>query len=231
MGLNVIMLGAPGAGKGTQAERFARQRGLAKISTGDILRRGVREQLSMALLAKAKMERGELVDDEPMVALVRDRLAQPDMDAGFVLDGFPRTVSQARSLDVIIEERRKGPLVVVDLVVPEEELVRRLAGRLICSKCGTSAESADGQGMTCRRCGGTLVQRVDDSEQVVLERLRVYSTTTKPLVDYYRGRPTFRTVNGAQPPERVALDMEATIDDAAGQVARTALGAPGLSRR
>ena len=231
MGLNVIMLGAPGAGKGTQAERFARQRGLAKISTGDILRKGVREQLPMALLAKAQMDRGELVDDEPMVALVRERLAQPDTDAGFVLDGFPRTVSQARSLDVIIEEQRKGPLVVVDLVVPGEELVRRLAGRLICSKCGTTAESADSPGMTCRRCGGTLVQRADDSEQLVLERLRVYSTTTKPLVDYYRGRPTFRTVNGAQPPERVALDLEATIDDAAGQEARTASGAPGLTRR
>lgn len=231
MGLNVIMIGAPGAGKGTQAERFARQRGLAKISTGDILRRGVREQLPMALLAKAKMDRGELVDDEPMVALVRERLAQPDTDAGFVLDGFPRTVSQARSLDAIIEERQKGPLVVVDIAVPEAELVRRLAGRLICSKCGTNAESADGPGMTCRHCGGPLVQRVDDSEQVVLERLRVYSTTTKPLVDYYRGRPTFRTVNGAQPPERVARDLDATVDDAAGQVARTASGAPGLSRR
>lgn len=228
MGLNVIMLGAPGAGKGTQAERFARQRGLPKISTGDILRQGVKDQLPVALVAKAKMDRGELVDDETMVAIVRERLAQPDTDAGFVLDGFPRTVSQARSLDAIIEERGNGPLVVVDIVVPEEELVRRLAGRLVCSKCGTNAEPADGPGTTCRRCGGTLVQRADDSEQVVLERLGVHARTTKPLVDYYRGRPTFRTVNGAQPADRVARDLDATIDDAAGQGARAA---PGLSER
>src|SRR5688572_29249118 len=137
MALNVIMLGAPGAGKGTQAERFARQRGLPKISTGDILRQGIKDQLPVALVAKAKMDRGELVDDETMVTIARERLARPDTNAGFVLDGFPRTVSQARSLDAIIKERGNGPLIVVDIVVPEEELVRRLAGRRICSKCGT----------------------------------------------------------------------------------------------
>ncbi|MBF8300823.1 MAG: adenylate kinase [Acidobacteria bacterium] len=227
MGLNVIMLGAPGAGKGTQADRFARQRGLPRISTGDILRQGVKDQLPVALVAKARMDRGELVDDETMVTIVRERLARPDTDAGFVLDGFPRTVSQARSLDAIIDARGNGPLVVVDIVVREEELVRRLAGRRICSTCGTNAEPADGAGTTCQRCGGTLVHRVDDSEQVVIERLKVYYRTTQPLVDYYLGRPTFRTVDGAQPPDRVAQALDATIDAAAGQGACAPVGAQG----
>src|SRR5918996_2750545 len=139
MGLNVIMLGAPGAGKGTQAERFARQHGLPKISTGDILRQGIKDALPVALVAKAKMDRGELVDDETMVAIVRERLKKPDTSGGFVLDGFPRTVSQASALDRIVEERGNGPLIVVDIEVPEADLVRRLAGRRICSKCGENA--------------------------------------------------------------------------------------------
>jgi adenylate kinase len=229
MGLNVIMLGAPGAGKGTQAERFARQRGLPKISTGDILRQGIKDQLPVALVAKAKMDRGELVDDETMVTIVRERLARPDTNAGFVLDGFPRTASQARSLDAIIDDRGKGPLVIVDIVVPEEELVRRLAGRRICSKCGHNASPSGGA--TCQLCGGMLEQRVDDTEQVVIDRLKVYHRATEPLVDYYRGRPTFRTVNGAQPADRVARELDATIDDAAEEGARAALGAPGSAGR
>lgn len=222
MGLNVIMLGAPGAGKGTQAERFARQRGLPKISTGDILRQSVRDDLPVALEAKLKMDRGELVDDETMVTIVRERLVRPDTDAGFVLDGFPRTLSQALALDGIIEERGKGPLLVVDIVVPEEALVSRLAGRRICSKCGTNAEPADGVGTSCQRCGGTLVYRADDSEQVVLERLRVYRHASEPLVGYYRERPTFCTVNGAQPPDRVAEELSTTIDIAAARTCAVA---------
>ena len=229
MGLNVIMLGAPGAGKGTQAERFAQRRGLPKISTGDMLRQGIKDELPVALVAKAKMDRGELVDDETMVTIVRERLARPDTNAGFVLDGFPRTVRQARSLDAIIDERGNGPLVIVDIVVPEEELVRRLAGRRICSRCGHNAGPADGT--TCRLCGGAFEQRADDSEQVVIERLKVYHRATEPLVDYYRGRPTFRTVNGAQPADRVARELDATIDDAAGEIARAALRAPGSAGR
>jgi adenylate kinase len=229
MGLNLVMLGAPGAGKGTQAERFARLRGLPKISTGDILRQGIKDELPVALVAKAKMDRGELVDDETMVKIVRERLARPDTNAGFVLDGFPRTVSQARSLDAIVDERGTGPLVIVEIVVPEDDLVRRLAGRRICSKCGHNARPSDEK--TCQLCGGTLVQRPDDTEQVVSERLKVYHRATEPLVDYYRGRPTFRTVNGAQPADRVARELDATIDDAAGEGARAALGAPGPAGR
>ena len=221
MALNVVMLGAPGAGKGTQAERFALEHGLPKISTGDILRQGVRDRLPVALVAKAKMDRGELVDDDTIVAIVRERLARQDTEAGFVLDGFPRTVSQARALDAIVEERGKAPLLIVDLVVPEADLVSRLAGRRVCSKCGANAEPADGVGTTCQRCGGTLVHRADDNEEVVRERLSVYARATRPLVEYYSGRPTFRTVNGAQTPDRVAKELDATIRDAAAQGARS----------
>jgi adenylate kinase len=214
MGLNVIMMGPPGAGKGTQAARLARDRGLLKISTGDILREAVREQNPVALEAKARMDRGELLDDQTMIAIVRDRLLRPDAAPGFVLDGFPRTVTQARALDQIIGERDNGPLLIVDVVVPEDELVRRLASRRICSKCGVNADPFDA-GSECGKCGGELVQRKDDSKDIVLERLKVYERATRPVLEYFRERPTFRVVNGAQTPERVAHELDTMIDDAA----------------
>jgi adenylate kinase len=215
MALNVIMLGAPGAGKGTQAERFAQKHGVPRISTGDILREGIKQGLPLALKAKEKMDRGELVDDETMIGIVRERLSRPDAAAGFVLDGFPRTVYQGRALDTIMTERGNGPLIVVDIVVPQQELVLRLSTRRICSKCGANADPSDSEGTTCRLCGGTLEYRTDDSDRVVLERLKVYAENTRPLFDYYGARPTFRTVNGAQPADRVADELEATILDAA----------------
>lgn len=223
MALNVIMMGPPGAGKGTQAGRFARERGLLKISTGDILRESIKAGLPVAQRAKELMDRGELVDDDTMIAIVRERLMRPDAQRGFVLDGFPRTVAQAEALDCIVAERNNGPLVVVDVRVPERELVRRLAGRLICAKCGTNAElpkAGDTAPAACAKCGGELVQRTDDNEEVVRERLKVYDRATKPLVDFYRDRPTFRVVNGAQAPGKVAHELDTVIDDAALVVAR-----------
>jgi len=218
LALNVIMMGPPGAGKGTQAWRFARERGLLKISTGDILRDVVKAGTSVGLRAKALMDRGELVDDATMIDIVRERLMQSDAQPGFVLDGFPRTVVQAEALDRIVAERANGPLVVVDVQVPDEELVRRLAGRMICSTCGANAEpptAGEPSATRCAKCSGELVQRTDDNEQVVLERLKVYERATKPLVEFYRDRPTFRIVNGAQAQERVAHELDTVIDDAA----------------
>jgi adenylate kinase len=173
MGLNVIMMGAPGAGKGTQAGRFARERGLPKISTGDMLREAIKAGHPVALEAKARMDRGELVDDDTIIAIVKDRLQQPDAQKGFVLDGFPRTVAQARALDEIMTQRNNGPLIVVDVMVPPEELVRRLAMRRICVDCGNNADpAATGK---CLKCGGRLEQRADDDQDVVRERLNVYT--------------------------------------------------------
>ena len=232
MALNVIMMGPPGAGKGTQAGRFARERGLLKISTGDILREGIKAQLPVAMRAKELMDRGELVDDATMIAIVRERLMRPDAERGFVLDGFPRTVPQAQALDTIVAERNRGPLVVVDVRVPEHELVRRLAGRLICGSCGTNAEppkEGTPASTVCRKCGGELVQRADDNEQVVRERLNVYERATKPLVDFYRDRPTFRIVNGAQSQQRVAHELDTVIDDAAAVSAAVTSAAAAVS--
>jgi adenylate kinase len=214
MGLSVIMMGPPGAGKGTQAGRFARERGLLKISTGDILRDAIKARNPVALEAQAKMDRGELVDDATMIAIVRERLTRPDAAPGFVLDGFPRTVAQAQALDELMLERGNDPLVIVDVVVPEAELVRRLAGRRICAACGTNADPF-GASETCRACDGMLVQRSDDTADVVLERLKVYQRATRPVLEFYRERPTFRVVNGAQAPEVVARELDTMIDDAA----------------
>ena len=209
MALNLIMLGPPGAGKGTQAERFARTRGIPKISTGDILRDAVHAGTPLGQRARPVMDRGELVSDDIMIPIVAERLNRDDARGGFVLDGFPRTVPQAQALDRIMTGR--DALIVVQIVVPEAELVRRLASRMVCDDCGANGVPGE---IVCRRCGGRLVQRTDDSDAVVLERLRVYNTSTKPLVDFYCKRPTFRAINGAQAPELVAADLAAAIEAA-----------------
>jgi len=217
MALNLLMLGPPGAGKGTQAERFARTRGIPKISTGDILRTAIHEGTDIGRRARAIMDRGELVNDEVMIGIVRERLERSDTAEGFVLDGFPRTVAQAAALDTIMTGR--DPLIVLDIVVPEAELVRRLGTRMICEHCGANAPIGDGTS-ACKRCGGRLVQRADDNQAVVLERLKVYHGQSEPLVEYYRVRPTFRSIDGAQPAEKVAADLAAAIEAAgAGAVA------------
>ncbi len=216
MALNLIMLGPPGAGKGTQAERFAQLKGIPKISTGDMLREAVKAGTEIGLRAKAIMDRGELVSDDVMIQVVEERLNREDARDGFILDGFPRTVAQAQALDGVMTGR--APLIVVDIVVPEAELIRRLGARLVCGSCGSNADPSDAQAQqtrACVRCGGPLQQRADDNEAVVRERLKVYHRNTAPLVEYYRERPTFRAVDGAQPPEGVAEALAAAVEQAA----------------
>jgi adenylate kinase len=217
MGLNLVMLGPPGAGKGTQAKRFAAARRLPHISTGDMLREAVAAGTEVGLRAKAVMEQGGLVSDEIIVGVVGERLAKPDAQAGFLLDGFPRTVAQALALDGMMAGR--DALVVIDIAVADDELVRRLTSRRVCSQCGTNADvPAPGEPVpaSCTRCGGALTQRADDREEVIRERLKVYARDTRPLVDFYRDRPTFRAVDGAQAPEQVGRDLAAAVDSAAG---------------
>ncbi len=209
MAVNLIMLGPPGAGKGTQAESFARERRIPRISTGDMLREAVQFGTPVGLAAKVRMDQGALVSDDLIVALVRERLERPDTRGGFVLDGFPRTVAQAGALDALMAGR--DPLVVVEMVVPGEVLVRRVLGRRICSRCGVNAGPAD---EACATCGGSFVQRSDDSERVVRERLNVYERDTRPLVAYYRCRPTFRTVDGNRPPDEVAAAIRGAVTSA-----------------
>jgi len=210
MSLNVIMLGAPGAGKGTQADRFARAKGIPRISTGDILRDAVQRGTPLGLQAKAIMARGELVSDDIVIGIVRERLGRDDAQNGFVLDGFPRTVPQAAALDTIMQGR--DPLIVVDIVVPADEIARRIGSRLVCCACGTNVDDRNpAKAGACGKCGGRLVQRADDNAETVKERLRVYERQTKPLVEYYQVRPTFKSINGAQTPDQVAVDLNAAI--------------------
>ena len=210
--MNIVMLGPPGAGKGTQGERLAARHELPKISTGDILREAVQGKTELGLIAKATMEAGNLVSDDTMIAIARERLARDDAKRGFVLDGFPRTVVQATALDAMIDGR--GPLVVVNIVVPEEVLVRRLATRRICGTCGANA--AVEWTATCEKCGGELIARVDDGVDIVLERLKVYLRQTEPLVDYYSTRSTFRSIDGNRPPDVVSDAIDAALRELCG---------------
>jgi len=211
--LNVIMLGPPGAGKGTQAERLARSRGIPKISTGDIPREAVQAGSPLGVAAKNAMEAGNLVGDDLMIGIVEERLTRTDASYGFVLDGFPRTVVQAIELDRMVDGR--GPLVVLQMVVPEDVLVRRLATRRICGSCGANAEP---EGTVCGRCGGSFVTRVDDGVEIVRERLKVYLRQTEPLVDYYSPRASFRAIDGNQPPDVVTGAVDGALEAATRKV-------------
>lgn len=204
--MRLVMLGPPGAGKGTQAESFARSRGIPRISTGDVLRQVARAGAEADRKARALMDAGHLVDDDTVIGIVRERLAAADAARGFVLDGFPRTLVQAEALDLLLDDRE--PLVIVDIEVPDETLAQRLRGRLVCQGCGTPATV----GMqACGKCGGTLAPRTDDEFAVVQQRLKVYAAQSRPIVEYYRRRPTFRSVDGDQPQEAVAADIAAAV--------------------
>ena len=211
MAINVIMLGPPGAGKGTQGERFAMGHRIPRISTGDILRDAMHAGTPLGKAVKDVIDRGELVSDQVMIDIVTERLTRPDTESGFVLDGFPRTVAQAEALDGMMAAR--DPLIVLDIVVPESELARRLLTRMICEACGHNADGRETQPGVCHFCGGKLTQRADDNASIVLERFKIYQSATKPLVDFYRARPTFRSINGAQSLDRVAADLTAAVED------------------
>jgi adenylate kinase len=203
--LRVVMLGPPGAGKGTQASSMAKDHGLVKISTGDILREAVAHGTRLGRQIQSRIEAGNLVSDSTMVEIVQDRLALDDAKKGYVLDGFPRTQPQARALDAMIAG--EGLLTVLLIEVPFEELVRRLQARRVCGRCGKNADPGLPEGIRCSRCGGQYVTRVDDSDGVVRQRLTVYLEETEPLVTYYDGRPTFFRINGNLPPAAVTAQI------------------------
>ena len=209
MALNVVMLGPPASGKGTQAVRLAQSRGIPKISTGDILREAAQSGTELGLRAKALMDRGELLGDAEMIGIVKERLARPDAAKGYILDGFPRTVGQAEALDAMLQGE---PLIIIDLAVPDAELLKRMQTRRVCSKCAAIAEPGSNR-KSCERCGGPMITRADDSDEHVRQhRLDVYARESKPLLDYYRGRATFRSINGAQAPDQVAKELATKID-------------------
>ena len=203
----VIFLGAPGAGKGTQARRLAAEAGVPQVATGDMLREAVAEGTRLGLEAKRYMDSGALVPDEVVIGLVDERLAKPDAAGGYVLDGFPRTVAQAEALDGLLERRRQQLDRVIFFDVSRPELIRRLTGRRICRQCGaafhlvSAPPKAAGR---CDQCGGELYQREDDAEATVTRRLDVYETQTAPLLDYYLRRGLLVRVAGEGAMEDVA---------------------------
>ena len=195
--MNVIFLGPPGAGKGTQAVRVCERLCIPQISTGDILRRAMKEGTPTGLAAKSYVDKGLLVPDEVVIAIVRERLAMEDCQKGYILDGFPRTVPQAEALAQFAQIDA-----VIDIEVSDEKLTERLSGRRVCLNCGgTYHVSTLGGKTTCAKCGNELIQRNDDKAETVLSRLSVYHAQTAPLIDYYAQLGLLRTIDGAQPME------------------------------
>lgn len=202
----LVLIGPPGAGKGTQAALLAKRVGVPKVSTGDMLREAITASTPLGRQAAPLMERGELVPDELLIGIVRERLARPDTRHGYILDGFPRTVRQAEGLAEMDEDVREGRFVVINVAVPLQELLRRLSGRRLCPTCQSTYHLNDNHprhDLVCDRDGARLIQREDDKEQAVSRRLAEYGQRTEPLIDYYRSRASFHEVDGHRPVEAV----------------------------
>lgn len=213
--MHIILLGAPGAGKGTQAELLIKKYGLAHVAPGDIFRQAVREGTPLGKKAKEYMDRGALVPDEIVIGIMRERLAREDCRRGFLLDGFPRTVNQADALGQTLQELGITLDGVVNLEVSEVELVRRLTGRRVCPKCGANYHVMFNPPRTegrCDNCGTDLIQRDDDREETVRRRLEVYRNQTQPLINYYQERGLLKTVNGEQLVAKVSQDLARIIE-------------------
>jgi adenylate kinase len=193
-GMIVVFLGAPGAGKGTQAAGVAHEMDFAHISSGDLFRQAVERGDELGQKVKSYMEKGALVPDEITIQMVLDRLEQPSRQKGIILDGFPRNLAQAESLDIALEKAAKEVRFVVYIRVEQAELVRRLSNRWLCRQC--QAPYARETGGTCEKCGGELYQRADDSPETVMKRLEVYFKNTAPLIDYYRNKKKLVEVDG-----------------------------------
>lgn len=214
--MNLVMLGAPGAGKGTQAKRLEDMRGLVQLSTGDMLRAAVAAGTKLGRQAGGIMERGELVPDELVIGLISERMDQDEGGAGFILDGFPRTIGQAEALDELLQSRGDAVDRVVVIDVQDDVLVGRITGRYTCANCGegyhTEFKKPKVEGV-CDRCGSTeFKRRKDDTEEVVRERLKAYHDQTKPLVGYYTAQGKVRTVDGMADISTVQKEIDQALD-------------------
>ena len=203
--MKIVFLGPPGAGKGTQAEQIIGKLSIPQISTGEILRRAIREKTPTGLEAQSYIEKGALVPDDVVVRIVRERLAEADCAGGYLLDGFPRTVPQAEALDSF-----ESIDAVVNLEVPRSLLIHRLSGRIVCAACGYTTHIDRGEDK-CVKCGGELTQRKDDAPESVENRLVVYEQQTKPLIDYYAGKGLLTNVDGSKPLAEVTKAILAAL--------------------
>ena len=203
--MNIVLLGAPGAGKGTQAQRLVEDYGFAHISTGDLLRAAVKAGTKLGVKAKSYMDEGKLVPDKLVVDLVTERLADDDAQKGFILDGFPRNTAQAVTLDSALSEMGRNLDAALLVDVKAEIIVKRLSSRRTCRDCGYTAPAGVDK---CPACGGELYQRDDDKPETIQTRLDVYETQTSPLVEYYRGKGLLKVVDGDRPVEDVYKDVK-----------------------
>ncbi|MBF0425351.1 MAG: adenylate kinase [Magnetococcales bacterium] len=212
--MKVILMGPPGAGKGTQARQIAEKYGIPQLSTGDMLRAAVKAGTEVGKKAKAAMESGGLVPDEVVVGIIADRTQESDCQRGFLLDGFPRTVPQAEALDKMLTARSQTIDHVVDIAVADEPLINRITGRRTCGSCGEGYHiqfKKPGKEGVCDKCGGSLTQRADDNESTVRNRLAVYHSQTSPLIDYYRKKGNFKTIDGMQSMDKVLAGLCAIL--------------------
>jgi adenylate kinase len=214
--VKLVLLGPPGAGKGTQAKRLEETRGLKQLSTGDMLRAAVAAGTPLGLQAKQVMEAGKLVRDDLIVAMIAERIGEPDCAKGFILDGFPRTLQQAEALDVMLAARGIGGIDrVIEIAVDEPALIERIAGRFACAKCGAGYHDKFKQPKTqgvCDRCGGKeFLRRPDDRAEAVATRLTAYRQQTAPILPYYRSRGQLTTVDGMAAPDEVARQIDRAL--------------------
>jgi len=213
--MNLILLGPPGAGKGTQAQKIVDRYHLPQISTGDILRAAVKEKTPLGVKAKGFMDQGKLVPDELVIGIIEERLKALDCHPGFILDGFPRTIAQAEALQPILIKMRKSINHVINIEVDDEELVRRLTGRRTCKKCGAMFHiffHPPKKEEVCDRCGGPLYQREDDREETIRTRLKEYQKQTAPLAQYYLQKKTLRSVQGVGGQDQIFEQIVRLLD-------------------
>ena len=210
----ILLMGPPGAGKGTQAERLIREYGIPQISTGDMFRAAVKSGTPLGKEAKSYMDKGALVPDSVTVGIVKERLAQEDCKDGWILDGFPRTTAQAASLDSILHEMGISLTAVLGINANREDLVKRVSGRLVCRKCSASFHRdfrPPKQQGVCDNCGGEFYQRADDNEKTIRSRLAVYDEQTKPLIDYYKMSGCYVDIDGDQSMDEVFSDIKGSL--------------------